>query len=842
MIVASRHAILPAVATFIQLIKNLIIWTLVLTVGSMIGGFIYLNQIGFPGQYGEWVREELSQRGIEIEFDSLRFSPQKGLIATKAAFYTERGDEIPLMTADYISIDIDKSLAIRGQFELREILIVGGKTRLPMKEGEQAIDAEKINAKIFIEADQRIRVREAVGMIEGVKINLTADLKLPKRKDVKTPKNEGRSDHILHSILNELERWKIPESAPPELSFVLRGDLSDPRNIHTEFHLEANDLVRNKYSLGTLSLHGDLRSQLVTIDRILLVDDTGEAEGQADWDLAKKSGRFDLTSTLRIKDFLSSCFEIEVLTKLEQEEAPDIRVEGTISQREDHSFSVQAMGKAYIGHFTFFETAYESLESEFSWHDGDLFLQELKITHPKGGITGDFMSKGDLIRYRLRSNLPLTAFSPMIVEDSATDKLLSHFRFKDESILALEVEGQMQRSNMRKWSAEGRMHSTGLSYRDISMHRLSSDFEITSEKIEFSRVDALLNDDQENARLRYGGKPSQPILAERIHLDRKSLITTVSNLRGTFWPTPIVRAFAPKTARHLEENYRFHEPPTLTLNGAFTGKIDRPQDTAFNIAISTEDQTDYPFLGRILPTTQMRADVTMRGYDLEIERLAFATLEGVVGGKVTVQISPKNMTRYQGELQWDRISFPELSKVYRFDEVEEGTLNGRINFSGGGGEIRNFNARGALGLRQGNLASLPVLGPLSPLMAGILGDKRMGYERAKDASASFIVKKGVWQSNDIVAESASIVLTGDGRIDLGNNKMDMTIRVNARGLLGIIAIPLTPFKGLFQFRGTGLFTEPLWKMSPFTKPRKGNDDAIFNALGKQPAARGKQGP
>ena len=151
------------------------------------------------------------------------------------------------------------------------------------------------------------------------------------------------------------------------------------------------------------------------------------------------------------------------------------------------------------------------------------------------------------------------------------------------------------------------------------------------------------------------------------------------------------------------------------------------------------------------------------------------------------------MTRYQGELQWDRISFPELSKVYRFDEVEEGTLNGRINFSGGGGEIRNFNARGALGLRQGNLASLPVLGPLSPLMAGILGDKRMGYERAKDASASFIVKKGVWQSNDIVAESASIVLTGDGRIDLGNNKMDMTIRVNARGLLAS-----SPFTHPFQ--------------------------------------------
>ena len=770
------------------------------------------------------------------------FSPRKGLIATKAEFYAERGDKMPLMTADYISIDIDKSLAIRGQFELREILIVGGKTRLPVKEGDQALEAEKINAKVFIQADQRIRVREAVGMIGGVKINLTADLKLPQQKGVKTPKNEGRSDHILRAILKELDRWRIPENTPPELSFVLRGDLSDPGSIHTEFHLEANDLVRNQYSLGTLSLHGDLRSQLVTIDRIFLADDTGEAEGQADWDLAKKSGRFDLSSTLRVKEFLFSCFEIEVLTELEQEEAPDIRVEGTISQREDHSFSVQAMGKAYLGPFSFLGTAYKSLESEFSWHDEDLFLQELIMTHLKGGITGDFMAKGDLIRYRLRSSLPLTAFSPVIVEDSATDDLLSLFRFENNSILAVEVEGQMQRSDMRKWSAVGRMHSTGLSYRDISMHELSSDFEINSEKIEFSRVDALLNDDQENARRRYGGKPSQPILTDRIHIDRKSGITTVSNLRGTFWPSPIVRAFAPKTAQHLEENYRFHEPPTLTLNGAFTGRKDRPQDTAFNIAVRTKGQTDYPFLGRILPTSQMRADVTMRGYNLEIDRLAFATLNGVVGGKVTVQVSPRNMTRYQGEMQWDRISFPELSKVYRFNEVEKGSLNGRISFSGGGGEIRNFNARGALGLRKGNLASLPVLGPLSPLMAGILGDKRMGYERAKDASASFIVKNGIWQSNDFVAESASIVLTGDGWIDLGTNKMDMTIRVNARGLLGIIAIPLTPFKGLFQFRGTGLFTKPLWKMSPFTKPRKGKDDAIFKATGKRPAAREKRTP
>ncbi|MDB4294680.1 AsmA-like C-terminal region-containing protein [Akkermansiaceae bacterium] len=813
-------------AAFFRILKNFIVTVMVIAVIGMIGGIIYLNQIGFPGKYGEWVRTELKERGLQIEFQSLRFSPRHGLIATEAEFFAQPGDEHPALTADYISIDIDKSFAIRGKFELRDIKIIGGTTYLPMQEGDEVLKAEDINATIFIQEDQRIRVRDATGMIEGVNIKLTADLKLPKRDEIKPPEERGRSDHILRAILKELERWKIPADSPPELTFVLRGDLADPGGIHTEFDLEANDLVRNDYALGTFSLHGDLRSQLVTIDRILLADDTGEAEGQADWDLLKKSGRFDLSSNLRIKDFLKSCFGIEVMTKLDQEESPDIKVEGTIFQRDDQSISVKAMGQAFIGPFRFLDTTYTGLTSDFSWHDGDLFLQDLNMKHEKGAITGDFLMKGDDIRYRLRSNLPLTAFSPVIVEDSTTEKLLSRFLFMDDSVLALEVEGRMKRSDKRKWSASGRVHSTALSYRDISMHQLRSNFEITEEKIEFSQVEAIINDDAEEVRRRYGGSTSQPILTDLINIDRKSRVTTVSNLRGTFWPSPIVRAFAPKVATHLAKNYRFHEPPTLTLNGAFTGKREQPQDTAFNLMIRTKGKTDYPFLGRILPTTQMRADVTMRGLDLEIDRLAFATLEGVTGGRVTVQIDPQ-MTRYQGEMQFDRISFPELSKVYKFDNVEQGTLAGKITFSGGGGNIRNFNARGSIGLKQGNLVSLPVLGPLSPLMAGVLGNKRAGYERAKDASASFIVKNGVWQSEDIVAESSSVVLTGDGWIDLATKKMDMTIRVNARGLLGIIAIPLTPFKGLFQFRGTGLFTDSNWEMSPFTKPRNGTGDVIF---------------
>ena len=43
-------------------------------VGAL-SGLVYLNQVGFPGRYGEWIRKELGKKGLHLTFDSLRFEP-----------------------------------------------------------------------------------------------------------------------------------------------------------------------------------------------------------------------------------------------------------------------------------------------------------------------------------------------------------------------------------------------------------------------------------------------------------------------------------------------------------------------------------------------------------------------------------------------------------------------------------------------------------------------------------------------------------------------------------------------------------------------------------------------
>lgn len=819
-----------------RFIKNLVITTLVLAGIGLVGGIIYLNQIGFPGIYGNWVRAELSERGVEIEFDSLRFSPRKGLIATNAKFFDQKEDITPVITANYISIDIDKSLAIRGQFELREIFISGGSATLEMEDSGDCIEAEKINAEIFLQEDGNIRIREAEFLVEGFAVKLDADLKLPTKKEPSEPK--PRNDQVLHTILRELALWKIPAEQPPIISLQLRGDLNDPAHIRTEFKIEANDLARNDYAINTIILHGELSDELAIVEKILLADDSGEAEGKADWNVRQRKGSFELNSSIDIKDFLKTCFDVEIMGDLNSDDPPFLNIQGEINQHDDpdkpdhKTFSVKTSGFAELGPFHFLEHPYESLRTQFSWRDGDLYLQDLKVSAEERTLSGDLLMKGDLIQYRMKSDLPLAAFSPFIKKGSPTDKIIERFKFEKDSTLAVELEGHMNRTHFKDISATGSIQSTKLNYRGISLHELSSGFVINPEKIEFTSIRTQLDDREEEARLRFGGAASEPILTDRIQIDLKTRVTYISNLRGTFWPTPVVRAFAPKTAAHLLKNYRFHQPPSLTLTGAFTGYKDRPEDTHFLIALRTSGETGYPFLGKTLPVKDLRADITMKGLDLKIERLAFASLKGMAAGKVNVQIKPKLGTTYQGDIRWDQISFPELSKVYKFDEVEQGTLVGRIQFSGTGGNIKKFNAKGGLELKKGNLVALPVLGPLSPLMAGALDDKRMGYERAKNANAHFEIVNGIWKTEDFQAFSENITLTGNGWIDLDTKKMDITVRANVRGLLGIVAIPLSPFQGLLQFRGTGLFTDSKWQPAIFTSPKNGNKDAIFSKPGR----------
>lgn len=814
-----------------RLLKTAATLSVILILVSLFAGLIYLNQIGFPGQYGQWVRDQLAHRGIHLEFTSLRYSLEKGLVATEVAFFEEAHSEKPLLSAQEVVLDLDRTKALRGIFRLRSIEILNGEAELPVENSDHFVKASTITGTVFLGTPGRLEVREANGIIQGIQVTLTADLKLPD-PDEDAPHEPESPNLILSTTLHELTQWQWAPASPPTLSLSLRGDLTKQEKTATSFHFEAQNLTRNHYHIQKLKVDGDLKSNTVTFDQIFVQDASGAARAKADWHLTRGEGRFTLDSTLHFQEFLSSCFQITISDKLILQSSPTVRAAGRVKGLPDGQVSVQAQGEIETEKLQFLETSYHDLTSTFSWSDGDLFLRDLDVAHQGGRVTGDILAKGPLVTFELTSTVPVTAFRPFIRRESHLEKLLKQFTFSPESKVALTTFGTLSRKDLRDWAASGQLQMKNFNYKGTAFHYASLQYQFVPGKMLFSKLRALLDDRSEPARTRFKGQASKEIHADRITYDQLTRFTSIDNLRGQVWPTPVIRAFAPKVAKHILENYRFHETPTLAMQGRFAGKKEEQDQSVFSVAVRTSGQTDYPFLGQDLPLQDLSADLIVEGFQIDIKNLSFQTMSGSATGQVLVKTPPQKKTAYRGSIKFDNLSFPELSQIYQLEEEEKGSLTGSIDFYGQEGDARNFNADGVLGISKGNLVSLPVLGPLSPLIAGVLGDKRMGYERAKEASATFAVRKGILQTKNFVAASRSIILTGEGWINLYTEKIDMIVRVNAKGLLGLLAAPLTPFKGIFQFRGTGNYSEPKWRSSPFTKPPKGEEDPIFQKAGR----------
>jgi hypothetical protein len=122
---------------------------------------------------------------------------------------------------------------------------------------------------------------------------------------------------------------------------------------------------------------------------------------------------------------------------------------------------------------------------------------------------------------------------------------------------------------------------------------------------------------------------------------------------------------------------------------------------------------------------------------------------------------------------------------------------------------------GLLALENAELFSVPMFGPLTPLIVGVLNNADAGFQHAKDAFCTFKIQNGILNSQDFQTSTSSLNFVGNGSIDMRDRTLDLTMRMNARGLLKLLTLPLRPFSELFQFHGTGTLKSPQWESMGF---------------------------
>nr|WP_246417971.1 AsmA-like C-terminal region-containing protein [Haloferula luteola] len=225
---------------------------------------------------------------------------------------------------------------------------------------------------------------------------------------------------------------------------------------------------------------------------------------------------------------------------------------------------------------------------------------------------------------------------------------------------------------------------------------------------------------------------------------------------------------------------------------------------------------DYTFLDENLVLERPEGVVRVLPDRVRVEDLAFDTLGGAIRASVNSLQGKK--PRLSGSLDWTELDLKKIANAYHLKSPLPGRITGRADFSLKGDQVSGLDAQGHLAIEDSQLFDVPILGPLSPVVATVLGNRKAGFQEASSAFFTFNVEEGVLHSHDFLTTTPSLVFTADGSADLNDQTLDMTVRMNARGLLGVITLPLKPFYGLFQFRGTGPLQNPEWDNVMFTSP------------------------
>ena len=778
-------------------------------------GLWWLNRSGLPESWRATIEGEIAKQGAHISIGALSYNPFRGIIASKVKVFEDASRQKEIANLESVIIDLDKTKLARGAVVLAKIELKDAGLTLAVRPDDpssELLEIRHASGTLLMPGDRRLEIRNTKGTISGIEVSLNARI-VGYQQDASKPSDQeqlGQRRELIAKIIKQLNTWQFDPDSPPRLGIDLEGDANRHESFRAKLTLEAESIGKNQHTLNTLKAEAELADKLLTITSLKASDWFGELDARADYDIGKRQGRFDLVSSVEIPALLSAWLNIQSPEGLSVEGPQHLEANGEFHIPPDGPPQIEATGRASLQSIVFRDARFDSFSGTFAKQGAKFFLKDILITNPDGEAKGKLLIDGPLRRVSIESTLPAKVYHPFFI-GKPLGKVIADFSERKNAKCHVTLEGTTHAEDRSAWRFEGKASVKNMNFRGVPLESAACDLKLNHQELDFSNGKVVFNYDDYALRNAFNGKSTGTAEIERIRYNAPEKIVEVVNVRGPFWAAPLVRLFAAKVADDLEA-YRFHQPPNIRGSG----KVDvtREGRTSLDIDFDSDSAANYIFLGKDITLSKPSASIGIRHRRVLIDKLKATTFNGEVKSRYDFLGDGKLV----GEMSWKSLAIPELSDTYGFNIKGGGEVTGRIGFTMSNRDVTTMNGEGLLAMEKTELFSVPMFGPLSPLVSTVLNNRNAGFEHAANASCNFTIRNGILSTRDFNTSTKSLSFSGDGSVNLDTQAFDMTMRMNARGLLGIITLPLKPFYGMFQFRGSGPLKKPTWESVIFSPP------------------------
>jgi hypothetical protein len=795
------------------------------------GALWWANRTGLPDSWRTEIERALAARGLHADIQGLRYWPFQGVEADEVVIYGDETRQRVLARVNEVIMDIDRTKLARGEVRVERLDLKGGSLSLPADPDDpqsKVLHIKNASGRVLMPGNRRFEVIDAKGEVSGIRLELEALILGYRQRPAGTQfENEQARAYRrkqLTRLIELLEPWQFDSSAPPVIRLRVEGDLDDPKTVRADVFVKSGPLEHGGVSLKKIDAKGEMRGRLLVLESLHLEDEGGGLSGRMEYDMADRSGRFEANSNLELPILLKEFDAPGWLDQVSFQARPQLSARGDFKWPENGKPSIHVTGHLMAENLRFQGHSASRVETDVAWNGENVFLDNLMVTRPDGTLRGRLLAKPDMVRYDVSTDLRIGVWRGFF-DKHPLAKVFADFTDREDTKVDARVSGRFNRHDKDDWVAKGEAHATHMAYKGTPFREAGVKMNLNHDFLDFTGGEVEFDYANYAMRKEHGGPMTGRAKVDRVRWNREPGTLVLEGIEGNFWPAPVLRCFLPKVADHLEE-YRYHTTPKLS-GGGVIGLFERGAGkTDFRVIGSTPGQVSYKFVGKDLVLSGLRTKVQVKPRSTEVRDLSFDVFDGPMRGKFDI-LPGEGRMRVKGELDWTRLSLPELSTVCGFEKKAKGFVTGRIEFEHYGEAAAGLSGDGLVALEEGELFSVPIFGPLSPVLSAVLANRKAGFQEARDAFCTFNVKEGVLRTDDFLTTTPSLVFTGDATADLNRTTLDMTIRMNARGLLGVITLPLKPFYGLFQFRGTGPMKEPKWDNVMFTSPPESQNQRLM---------------
>ncbi|MEI6033385.1 MAG: hypothetical protein WCS65_03770 [Verrucomicrobiae bacterium] len=764
--------------------KNAIRLVLALIFLGIPSAALYLREVGIGFGAKEALSAALSNNALEVSIGRLALDPFSGLLARDFTIRDRLEGGRLLAKISDISLSLNLSELSRGKVAVDKLSLKDAGISIPMDDADDAprLDLMQVDAEVILLGD-RLRLSRLEGIVEGIRVDLTGQFLnpssiQPSSKPKPAPQPAGGSA-LVKKLLVELAKLHYP-GGPPVLSAEIDADLANLDSLRVErLLLKSGEISGEGWALKSLELQGELQGGTLRIQRLAATDKSGTAEASAEWSRSSGVVEGAVLSTLSPAPFFAAFTKkTGALRTLGFKRPPQIDARFTVGPS-----TVSVTGTISAPQISFQGIEFRKAGCQFAWKDGLLYARDVQMAVGKGELSGQIWVAPNDFRINARTTIPPTDLLGLF--DPNTREFLSKMEFAELPEISISLRAS--KLDFASLRGGGHLKLGRTAMRGSWLDSATADFEIGDRCVTYKNFLVVTGSGRGTGTFAY----DVGLQEARLH-----------DIRSTLVPCDVLMWIDPKIAEALRP-YRFRVPPAAVVQGKV--HLKDASKNALEISIESADGLDYDLLRRTLKfgKTSARVHVVGTKVNADVRRASF--MGGDVVLKAIVSIDDRDPT-FSADVKLSRVNFAQLTNLYFHYNDSKGVVSGGYKFRARMGQENLMQGAGSIRVEDGNVFAIPVLGPFSDILGAILPG--VGYQTARVATADFTAANEKINTKNLVIEGAGFSMHGAGDIYFMTSRLDMSMRINARGIPGIVFYPVSK---LFEYISTGTVSVPAWR-------------------------------